>query len=136
MKSKQKSILKSLYAAIIQGRISFYLFFFLYFFASFLVCSVEKVRSPEDAILYCVTGSSLCVFVGSVKKNKQKIKTHDSAVSREISEGCSGWEGGGGRGRFKRLALFPCVLLSTGEEGGRGAEGKVLAKRVRCWKRC
>lgn len=122
MKSKQKSILKSLYAAIIQSRISF----FCFFFASFLVCSVEKARSPEDAILYCVTGSSLCVFVGSVKKNKQKLKPTIVQLAGRSPRAAVVWGSGGGR--FKPLALFPCVLLSIGEEGGRGAEGKFLAK--------
>lgn len=72
------------------------------------------------------------MFVGSVKKNKQKLKPTIVQLAGRSLRAAVVWGSGGGR--FKPLALFPCVLLSIGEEGGRGCRREILGKRVRCWK--
>lgn len=67
MKSKQKSILKSLYAAIIQSRISFFLFFLLLFlFALLRRCGPQKMRS------FTASPGVVCVCLSEALKRTNK----------------------------------------------------------------
>lgn len=67
MKSKQKSILKSLYAAIKQSRISFFLFFLLLFLFALL-----RRRGPQKMRSFTASPGVVCVCLSEALKRTNK----------------------------------------------------------------
>lgn len=68
MKSKQKSILKSLYAAIIQSRISFFFCFFLLLFLFALL----RRRGPQKMRSFTASPGVVCVCLSEALKRTNK----------------------------------------------------------------
>lgn len=64
MKSKQKSILKSLYAAIIQSRISFFLLLFLF--------ALLRRRGPQKMRSFTASPGVVCVCLSEALKRTNK----------------------------------------------------------------